>query len=167
MSFFIPLINAVLCAAGLILLFVGIVLAPWQIKLMLLAIGLVLTQQALRKLQSEAPPTSPATGSASTHGLQAPPLTTSAPCETIQAVSTNRFTYRGSDYTPPPVADVIDEKLVTGKYRGTTCQLHIAQPAATSSSLSVDNGQLTVAAKVEQAVSDSSTAKSVSPSEKT
>ncbi len=150
MSFFIPLINAVLGATGLILLLVGIILAPWQIKLMLLAIGLVLTQQSLRKLQSEASPASSTTSFVSTHGSQAP-LPTTVACEATQTTPTSRFIYRGSDYTPP-VVDSVDDKLVIGKYRGTACQLHVAQPAATSSSANVADGQPTGSTKVEKAI---------------
>ncbi|MCS6813360.1 MAG: DUF4278 domain-containing protein [Cyanobacteria bacterium] len=133
MSFFVPIVNAVLGAVGLILLIVCIIIAPWQLKLVLLAVGLAVTQRALQSLQVE-PSTSsiPEVTPLGQH-QRSQPQSASVMAETTMskeqaladqgaASSSHRFTYRGSEYKSPLASQQgTHEKLVTGKsftYRG-------------------------------------------------
>lgn len=119
MEFFVPLVNTMALAGLLIALMVGLMLAPWQVLLLVLIAGLAGIER-LKTLSSSTP-----------HPLDAPSrFTDSSPDSLIAAqnLSTPQpaseksqdiiFTYRGSTYKPPSLADVDDLAEISGKYRG-------------------------------------------------
>lgn len=133
MSFFIPIVNAILGALGLIFLIVCIVIAPWQIKLVLLAVGLVVTQRALQSLQVDPSASLVTDVTLPVENQRSQPQSANVMAEgTISnelasadhgaALPLHRFTYRGSEYISPPTSQLgTHEKWVTGKpftYRG-------------------------------------------------
>ncbi len=144
MSFFIPIINTILGVAGFVVLIVLLISTPWQFKLVLLSIGLVFTQQSLRTIQTDNSKVATANGSTSTP-VQSSHPTLDAPAQpsntSPQAKPATRFIYRGADYLPPTSPETIDEKIVTGKYRGANCQLNVVSPIATQDDAALKNSE--------------------------
>ena len=124
MSFFVPIVNAIIMAVGLLLLVTGVVVAPWQIKVIILVLGLVLAQQALRAIQTE--DNSSLITDVSSAMADSPESHRSSKGKKSenQSVSDNRpdvahLTYRGRSYDKSSSPSLLlTGKATSGKYRG-------------------------------------------------
>ncbi|HEY9620784.1 MAG TPA: DUF4278 domain-containing protein [Crinalium sp.] len=116
MDFFIPLINTMALAAILIAFVVGLLLAPWQILLLLLILGLAGIEW-LKNLQPSrsSHPIKPPSDGDQTVTAQPSPSTLQ---KTQQKIRDTVLVYRGASYKQPSVIDETELVEISGKYRG-------------------------------------------------
>jgi hypothetical protein len=115
MDFFIPLFNTMALAGLLLALIVGLVLAPWQVLLLVLIAGL-LGIERLKRLPSSTSYTSDPPND--TSGSLSTSLTSSLPQDGPSKSQDVVFVYRGSTYKVPSIADNDEPVEISGKYRG-------------------------------------------------
>lgn len=124
MDFFIPLVNTLALAAGLLALMVGLVLSPWQFLLVLLILGLLSTQRLLA--QTQRPLASTTLTPPDTQQDAFPIKSELAESQDILGqVQEQVLIYRGTRYRhtskTSDTSDAIDQVLaseISGRYRG-------------------------------------------------
>lgn len=97
-------ISYLAAAISIVGLFVSLVVAPWQIQLLLLFLGLLSARRLLQQCQPVVEPEA-------------------QPQVEFQEDNKTQLSYRGVNYESTPPTVEVAEVEVTGKYRGQVCKL--------------------------------------------
>jgi UPF0716 family protein affecting phage T7 exclusion len=136
MDFLIPIFNTLVIAVAAILLMVGLMSAPWQVLLLILALGVWLSKWLIRRSQLQE-------ALEDLEGLETSPVEPSQPVANVEMplssvaaapIDAATLSYRGASYSPPQSQaasdnnddnqdgvqqkDAASESLRSGKYRG-------------------------------------------------